>query len=80
MPDAGSVRSGIHAVCRSISFLSLSVIVEEEKKLMGRRKTPWDVGETINTFLHHHWTSLELPPSKPVTTVPGLYNREIQMA
>ena len=32
-----------------------------------------DVTETINTILHHQWTSLELPPSKSVTTVPGLY-------
>ena len=33
-----------------------------------------DVTETINTILQHHWTFLELPPSKSVTTVPGLYH------
>ena len=31
MPDAGSVGSGTHAVSRSISLLSLYVIVEKNK-------------------------------------------------
>ena len=76
MPDAGSVGSGIHAVCRSISLLSLYVTVEK-KSWWGDGRHLGNVTKTINTILHHHWTSLELPPSKSVTTVPGVYNRFI---
>ena len=71
MPDAGSVGSGIHAVCCSISLLSLCVIVEKNKRGDGRHLG--DVTKTINTILYHQWTSLELPPSKSVTKVSGLY-------
>ena len=56
MPDAGSIGSGIHAVCRSISLLSLYVIVEEEKKLMGRWKTPWGCQ---GDYQHHPSPSLD---------------------
>ena len=43
------------------------------KKLMGDGRHLGNVTETINTILHHHLTSLELSPSKSVTTVAGLY-------
>ena len=48
MPDAGSVGSGIHAVCRSISLLSLYVIVEKNK-VDGEMEDTLGMSRTLST-------------------------------